>query len=748
VPVPGKEDEMKSARTVFAIAALCVCAWAAGSAVVGTRPTANLQSAIGYRQSAIVNGVDAVTIPQMMSYQGKLTDTLGQPVQDTTYIVTFNLYTVSSGGSAFWAETQSVKTRGGLFSVLLGSVTPIGSVPAAGALYLGMNVSGGVEMTPRLQIVSAAYAYKADTANYALAGAGGGGDDAWVRGGDSVLYTVHALGLSKGGSANALLGPSAMYHTNFGFRCTTGLTGQDRFHIAIGGGKNNVVSGSYSTIAGGLSNRVDGANAFIGGGQANAASGSGSTVGGGVSNNAVGSNAVVAGGNGSDATGGYSVVGGGRSNSAVADYGAVLSGYDNAAGDAAADTGAVVAGGSKNLATAKYATVGGGKNDTASGIYATATGGQGNVASGGSSTTGGGVHNLASGDYAVVGGGSTNIASGVAATVGGGVADTASGYGAAVGGGWLNAAVGTFSGVGFGQDNGAGDAAADSGAAVVGGYSNHVTDKYGFIGGGSNNSAEGRWSTVAGGASNRASNFYSTIGGGYGNRTNQYYATVAGGYCDTATGNSSVVAGGAQNAVTGNYSTIAGGMDNRITGAYSTIAGGNGNSLTGTYSLAFGRGVVHGQSHTVNFFDGNDTGNFVVNRDGYSESQHIIDVGTDRGNGNGAYLWSTGVWVDVGKRSDWEATKHIDGGDVLGRIAGLDVGVRVLKDGRGECVAPDGDEFSAALGIKPGGAKPGDGAISPLDVASVALIAIKELNQKLAAQQAEIEVLKAELKRR
>jgi hypothetical protein len=697
---------VKTAKTVLATVVLCVCAWAAGSATVGTRPTSNRQSPVAGRQSR-----DAVAIPQMMSYQGKLTDTLGQPVQDTTYSVTFSLYTVASGGSAFWTEPQSVTTRGGLFSLLLGSVTPIGAVPDAGMLYLGMAVGGGVELTPRVRIVSAAYAYKADTAaralradtaNYAFAGPGGSGDG-WVRGGDSVLYTVNALGLAKGGSANALLGPSAMYHTNFGFRCTTGLAGQDRFHIAIGGGKNNVVSGSYSTVAGGLSNRVDGANAFIGGGQANAASGAGSTVAGGVSNNAAGSSAVVAGGSGSDATGGYSVVGGGRNNSAVADYGAVLSGYDNAAGDAVADTAATVAGGYRNLATAKYATVGGGKNDTASGVYATAAGGQGNVASGGSSTTGGGVGNLASGGYA------------------------------AVGGGWSNAAVGEYSGVGFGRDNGAGDAAADSGAAVVGGYSNRVTDKYGFIGGGSNNTAEGRWSTVAGGASNRASNFYSTIGGGYGNRTNQYYATVAGGYCDTATGNSSTVAGGAQNAVTGNYSTIAGGSENR---------------LSGDHSFAFGRGINHSQTRVANFFAGTNYGNLVVNRSGCSIVGDIIEAGTTEENGNGAYLWSTGIWHDIAKRSNWNATIPLDGTDVLGRIASLDVGVRVFKDGRGECVAPDGDEFSAALGIKPGGAKPGNGAISPLDVASVALIAIKELNRKLEAQQIEIEALRAELKGR
>jgi hypothetical protein len=129
-------------------------------------------------QSAASSGADAIAIPHRLSYQGKLTDTLGQPVPNNTYSVLFSLYTSPSGGSSFWSETQNVTTKGGLFSVVLGSVTPVGSVPDAGDLYLGMAVGGGPELTPRLRIVSAAYAYKADSAAYASAapptGAAGG----------------------------------------------------------------------------------------------------------------------------------------------------------------------------------------------------------------------------------------------------------------------------------------------------------------------------------------------------------------------------------------------------------------------------------------------------------------------------------------------------------------------------------------------------------------------------------------------
>ncbi|UCG43868.1 MAG: hypothetical protein JSU73_04415 [candidate division WOR-3 bacterium] len=67
----------------------------------------------------------AVTIPNLMSYQGKLTDTLGVPVPDGNYPTRFRLYSVPSGGTHYWQETQSVSTEDGLFAVLLGSVTPI-----------------------------------------------------------------------------------------------------------------------------------------------------------------------------------------------------------------------------------------------------------------------------------------------------------------------------------------------------------------------------------------------------------------------------------------------------------------------------------------------------------------------------------------------------------------------------------------------------------------------------------------------
>lgn len=364
---------------------------------------------------------DAIAIPRLLSYQGKLTDTAGRAVPDSEYSVSFRLYTVTSGGSPFWNEAQNVRTRGGLFSVLLGARTQIGAVPDAGALYLGMTVSGGAEFSPRVRIVSAAYAYKADTAGYALAGAGGG-DNAWVRGGDSALYTVHQLGIARGGADNVLYGNERQTHVNLGVACTTGTSGQNYGYATVAGGNTNRAADENATVGGGTGNCALGLSSVVGGGYGNSAPGAYATVGGGIGNQADFENATVAGGfsnvatlgatvgggYNNDALGEHATVGGGSTNDAVGDYATVGGGYLNCA-----EGGATVGGGFRNYANGG-ATVGGGSDNDAAGICA---------------TIGGGDHNYAQGDCATVGGGFGNTANGSRATVPGGLGNAARGSG-------------------------------------------------------------------------------------------------------------------------------------------------------------------------------------------------------------------------------------------------------------------------------------------------------------------------------
>ncbi|MEO0097746.1 MAG: hypothetical protein ABIK78_06605, partial [candidate division WOR-3 bacterium] len=100
-----------------------------------------------------VSKTDQISIPLLLNYQGKLTDPIGNPVRDSTYSITFRLFTTPTGGNAFWTETQTIQTRGGLFHTLLGSVNPITSLPLDGNCYLEMQVNPNPPMSPRIRIV-------------------------------------------------------------------------------------------------------------------------------------------------------------------------------------------------------------------------------------------------------------------------------------------------------------------------------------------------------------------------------------------------------------------------------------------------------------------------------------------------------------------------------------------------------------------------------------------------------------------
>jgi len=176
--------------------------------VAAVSPSAG-STALPVKQTTSLIPTDAITIPRMLSYQGRLTDSLGNPVPDGNYQLTFRLYQQETGGTPFWTEAQTIMVRNGLFSALLGAVTPITSLPDAGTVWLSLQVEIAPELTPRLRIVSAAYSFlseKAQTLDQNGAGVGqvlkwngtawaAANDEfdnnAWVRGTpDSVLYTI------------------------------------------------------------------------------------------------------------------------------------------------------------------------------------------------------------------------------------------------------------------------------------------------------------------------------------------------------------------------------------------------------------------------------------------------------------------------------------------------------------------------------------------------------------------------------
>ena len=111
----------------------------------------------------VVPAYAATGINSQINFQGKLVDANGLNVADGSYTVVFSLYSVASGGTAIWTETQSVTTTGGIFQVQLGSVTALpGSVDFnTDSIFLGIKVGADTEMTPRIRFAAVPYAFNA-----------------------------------------------------------------------------------------------------------------------------------------------------------------------------------------------------------------------------------------------------------------------------------------------------------------------------------------------------------------------------------------------------------------------------------------------------------------------------------------------------------------------------------------------------------------------------------------------------------
>jgi len=118
-------------------------------------------------------------IPHQMNFQGMLSDDTGQPLNGTCKLE-FSIYNALSGGTALWTEQHlGVVVENGLFSVVLGEFLSIpDSVFNEAERYLGISIGTNPQLTPRIQLTSVGYAYRAlvaDSASVALSASAGGG---------------------------------------------------------------------------------------------------------------------------------------------------------------------------------------------------------------------------------------------------------------------------------------------------------------------------------------------------------------------------------------------------------------------------------------------------------------------------------------------------------------------------------------------------------------------------------------------
>jgi hypothetical protein len=202
------------------------------------------------------------SVPHQISLQGRLLDSLGMVVRDTTHTVTFRIYSDSVGYSVLWQEMDSIRTKYGLFQTQLGSQIQIpDSIFNGNSRFLGIQLDSNPEMPGRLPIKSEAYSYRATFADSVI----GPGDSDWAFS-DSNIYRLNGnvgIGTTEPSTklhvngklrANAIgIGPGAPWTDNgiyldAGFQ-TTRLAWSNRtncdFHIYEDGPAQKLIFRSY-----------------------------------------------------------------------------------------------------------------------------------------------------------------------------------------------------------------------------------------------------------------------------------------------------------------------------------------------------------------------------------------------------------------------------------------------------------------------------------------------------------------------
>jgi len=105
-------------------------------------------------------------VPGQTTVQGVLINSDGDPVSDGEYQMTFAVYDVPAGGDPLWSETQTVDIVDGIYNVILGQPgNEIDPTYMDGDRYLGVQVTGDDEMTPRQPIAAAVFAIRAGDAD-------------------------------------------------------------------------------------------------------------------------------------------------------------------------------------------------------------------------------------------------------------------------------------------------------------------------------------------------------------------------------------------------------------------------------------------------------------------------------------------------------------------------------------------------------------------------------------------------------
>lgn len=539
----------------------------------------------------------------------------------------------------------------------------------------------------------------------------------------------------------------------------------------LGGGDEVVsmhrITADYSTIAGGLQNRVRARESIIGGGFQNTIwdGAERATVAGG-SHNEIQTNGyygTIAGGYNNKVDSQYAAILGGNVNSISTNstYSVILGGYNNVI---RSGPNSIVAGNESKIMDGGGIVFGGGMISNATGIVL----GNSKIINGalfGFAAGGSHVIDGAQNNYAAIVGGSENIVGSNSywSTILGGRYNTISNaqFSAIVGGdnntirdvsyqsayiiGHRNTIMKSDSVI-IGHNNRIsndtttakgwvlGEQNVVEGIGVVLGQSNYVTGGvyYVTIGGGLNNRAHGTRSVIAGGEQNYA--------GGDG-------AVVGGGTLNRGSGSFSVIAGGRDNTSHADYSVIGGGQDNIISNCqYSTIPGGSMNVVTGSYAFAAGRRAI-AQAGSFVWADANnaDFTSTVPNQFAVRSVGGARFVSGIIGVTSGVQLASGGgSWTSLSDRNAKENFEAVDGAEVLARLNEVPIlrwNYKTQEDSVRH-IGPTSQDFMQAFGVGES-----DTGITSVDADGVALVAIQELYRQNLELRRELEALREEIRR-
>lgn len=107
-------------------------------------------------------------VPEIIAYQGYLTDNDGSAIDDEAATLTFRLWSESAesgnGAPPLWTEEHvNVLVSEGVFSVMLGSVEGLQDVAFDAPLWLGVTVggAGSEELAPRVALGATPYSLRA-----------------------------------------------------------------------------------------------------------------------------------------------------------------------------------------------------------------------------------------------------------------------------------------------------------------------------------------------------------------------------------------------------------------------------------------------------------------------------------------------------------------------------------------------------------------------------------------------------------